>query len=112
LKKLIAVLSLCTFIFSSTFVSTAFAADEGPARPTPGTAEKSQHEITTEQPAAVESEEAVPAEAESQSAEDIANSEATKAFVSGRKIKYIEGAIFVTALIVMAVAVSGSDSGH
>jgi hypothetical protein len=108
LRKLIAAITLCTFISTSTFIATAFAADEGPARPTPGTAETPQYEITTEEPAAVEAEEATPA-----TAEDIATSESTKAFISGINMKIIEGVVFVTALAVMAVALSDSgDDGH
>ena len=110
MKRLIAVLSLCTFIFSSTFVSTAFAADEGPARPTPGTAETPQYEIRSEEPEAVQDEDdRKPAAAVPQSAEEIATSEATKAYISGINLKVIEGAVFVTALVVMAVALSDSD---
>ena len=110
MKKLIALIALCTFVFTSTFVSTAFAADEGPARPTPGTAETPQYEIRSEEPEAVEAGEATPAATEeAAAAEAIATSEATNAYISGVNAKYIEGAVFVTALVVMAIALSSSD---
>lgn len=109
MKKLIAAITLFTFISTSTSISTAFAADEAPARPTPGTAESSQYEIRSYEPEAVEAEEAE----EDTTAEDIATSESTKAFIAGTNIKIIEGALFVTGLVVMAVALSGGgSSGH
>jgi hypothetical protein len=109
LRKLIAAITLCIFISTSTSISTAFAADEAPARQTPGTAESSQYEIRSYEPEAVEAEEAE----EDTTAEDIATSESTKAFIAGTNIKIIEGALFVTGLVVMAVALSGGgSSGH
>ena len=112
MKKLIAAITLFTFISTSTSISTAFAADEAPARPTTGTAESSQYEIRSYEPEAVEAEEAEEAE-EDTTAEDIATSESTKAFIAGTNIKIIEGALFVTGLVVMAVALSGGgSSGH
>ena len=111
-KKLISIVALCTFIFTSTSISTAFAADEGPSRSTPDTSETPQYEIRSYEPEPVEPVEAVEAE-EDTTAEDIATSESTKAFIAGTNIKIIEGALFVTGLVIMAVALSSSgSSGH
>ena len=108
-KKLISIVALCTFIFTSTSISTAFAADEGPSRSTPDTSETPQYEIRSYEPEPVE-----PVEAEEDTtAEDIATSESTKAFIAGTNVKIIEGALFVTGLVIMAVALSSSgSSGH
>jgi hypothetical protein len=97
-----ATIALITFIFTSTFIPTAFAANDAPQ--TPVTTEKPAYEIRKVEPAPVET------QPPPSRAEVIASSEATNAYITGINPKYIEGAIFVGALIIMSVAVA-SDSG-
>lgn len=100
MKKLIAIIVLGTFVFSSTLVSTVFAAEVGTAaRP---------YEIQKDEPRAPAP--APPPEPAATTAETAATSEATKAYLSGTRVKWIEGAIFIGALVIMSVAVA-SDSG-
>jgi hypothetical protein len=108
LKKLIAAITLCTFIFTSTLASTIFAADEMPAPPTPGSTASPQYEISSDEPEALEAEEEAPAATEEITAEEIASSEAVNAYVTGVNLKIIEGAIFVAALVAIAFAVSSN----
>jgi hypothetical protein len=108
LKKLVATIALVTFIFTSPFISPAFAANDA----SPGSAATPAYEIRKVEPAAPETQGTAPSQAEV-----IASSEATNAYISGVRPKLIEGAIFVTALIVMTVAIAGSGgddggSGH
>ena len=105
LKKLITAITLCAFIFTSIMTTSSFAADEGPTRPTPGTAQTPAYEISSDEPEAVEAEEA-PVATEEMTAEEIASSEAVNAYISGANLKIIEGAIFVAALVALAFAVS------
>jgi hypothetical protein len=96
-KKLTALIVLVTFIYTATSISTAFAADAAsPATP--------PYEIKRVEPS-------TPAGKEKTStAETVASSEATNAYLTGIKPKYIETAIFITALVAMTLAIS-SDSG-
>ena len=116
MKKLIATIVLGTFLFTSTFISSAFAANEGAAvRPVPGTAEETPtYEIQREEPSTATETPGEPAS----KAEAVATSQATNAYISGVNPKIIEGSIFVVALIAMSVAIgasgggSSSSSGH
>ena len=93
MKKLLATITLSTFIFSI-YVPAAFAANDAP-------------------PAAFAANDSLTAPPGLVTAENIAEFEATNAYTAGYSPKIIEVSIFVVALTAMALAVSSdSSSGH